>query len=126
MAHYAQLDENNIVTAVHVIDNNQEADKGEENIIDWLKTRSGGITWVKTSYNTLEGSHLKGGTPLRKNYAGLGYTYDAERDAFIPPQPHASWTLNETTCQWDAPTPYPDDARPYYWDESEQKWKTNE
>ena len=78
--------------------------------------------WIQTSYNTKGGVHLLGGTPLRKNYAGIGYTYDRTRDAFIPPQPFASWTLNEETCLWDAPTPYPTDGKVYRWDEPTTSW----
>ena len=78
--------------------------------------------WIQTSYNTKGGVHLLGGTPLRKNYAGIGYTYDRTRDAFIPPQPFASWVLNEDTCLWDAPTPYPTDDKRYGWDEPTTSW----
>jgi hypothetical protein len=78
--------------------------------------------WIQTSYNTQGGVHLLGGTPLRKNYAGIGYTYDRTRDAFIPPQPFASWVLNEDTCLWDAPTPYPIDDKRYRWDEPTTSW----
>jgi hypothetical protein len=79
-------------------------------------------TWLRTSYNTQGGVHSQGGTPLRKNYAGIGYSYDAQRDAFIPPQPYASWLLNEDTCLWDAPTPMPQDGKPYRWDEPTTSW----
>ena len=79
--------------------------------------------WIQTSYNTHGGVHKLGGTPLRKNYAGVGYTYDAERDAFIPPKPYASWSLNEDTCLWDAPTPYPDDGQMYQWNEDTTSWE---
>jgi hypothetical protein len=78
--------------------------------------------WIQTSYNTQGGVHLLGGTPLRKNYAGIGYTYDAARDAFIPPQPYLSWLLNEDTCLWDAPVSYPTDEKPYKWDEITTSW----
>lgn len=78
--------------------------------------------WIQTSYNTRGGVHTNGGTPLRKNYAGIGFTYDHERDAFIPPQPFASWTLNETTCKWYAPKPYPIDSNVYTWDEETLSW----
>jgi len=78
--------------------------------------------WIQTSYNTQGGVHLLGGTPLRKNYAGIGYTYDRTRDAFIPPQPFASWVLNEQTCLWDAPTTYPTDGKIYRWDEPTTSW----
>ena len=78
--------------------------------------------WVQTSYNTHGGVHATGGTPLRKNYAGIGYTYDKERDAFIPPKPFPSWVLNEDTCLWDAPIPYPQDGKKYRWDEAALNW----
>ena len=78
--------------------------------------------WIQTSYNTHAGVHALGGTPLRKNYAGIGYTYDRVRDAFIPPKPYASWTLNEDTCLWDAPVAYPDDGNRYTWDEATTNW----
>tara|TARA_R110002124_G_scaffold156213_1_gene323397 strand:- start:55 stop:393 length:339 start_codon:yes stop_codon:yes gene_type:complete len=79
-------------------------------------------TWVQTSYNTRGGVHLNNETPLRKNYAGIGGTYDAERDAFYSPQPYASWTLNDDTCLWEAPTAYPDDGKIYNWDEDTTSW----
>jgi hypothetical protein len=78
--------------------------------------------WIQTSYNTLGGVHTNGGTPLRKNYAGIGYTYDAQRDAFIPPKPFASWTLNETTCLWNPPVAMPTDNKMYRWDEATTSW----
>ena len=78
--------------------------------------------WVQTSYNTHGGVHSSGGTPLRKNYAGIGFTYDDVRDAFIPPQPFASWTLNETTCLWDSPVAYPDDGNLHNWNEETESW----
>ena len=78
--------------------------------------------WIATSYNTYGGVHIQGGTPLRKNYAGVGYSYDAVRDAFIPPQPFPSWTLNEDTCQWDAPVAMPTDGKMYQWEEQTQAW----
>jgi hypothetical protein len=80
-------------------------------------------TWLRTSYNTIGGVHTQGGTPLRKNYAGIGYSYDATRDAFIPPQPYASWILNEDTCQWSAPTPAPvEEGKLFRWDEPTLSW----
>lgn len=79
-------------------------------------------TWIQTSYNTRGGVHTNGGTPLRKNYAGIGFTYDHEKDAFIPPKPFASWTLNEETCLWDAPTPIPNDGKFYTWNEDTLSW----
>jgi hypothetical protein len=79
--------------------------------------------WIQTSYNTRGGVHQLGGVPLRKNYAGIGYTYDRVRDAFIPLQPYPSWTLNEDTCRWDSPTPYPEDGKRYIWDEETLSWQ---
>lgn len=77
--------------------------------------------WIQTSYNTRGGQHPEG-RPLRKNYAGIGYTYDPVRDAFIPPKPYASWVLNEDACLWDAPVPYPTDGKMYQWDEATTNW----
>jgi hypothetical protein len=110
MAHFAKVIDG-IVTEVLVID---------QDVIDtgWFGDPS---LWVQTSYNTYGGQHPEG-RPLRKNYAGIGYTYDAERDAFIPPQPFASWVLNEDTCLWDAPTAKPDDGKLYIWDEATLAW----
>ena len=116
MAHWAEIDENNLVTRV-LVGNNNDSNEG----YDWLIENLGG-TWVKTSYNTHGGVHNNGGTPLRKNYAGIGYTYDADRDAFIPPQPFASWVLNEDTCLWEAPVEYPSDGKIYIWDEDATNW----
>ena len=115
MAHFARLDENNIVTFVTV---GRQEDDGKE---AELSARTGDV-YKQTSYNTHGGVHALGGTPLRKNYAGIGYTYDAGRDAFIPPKPYASWLLNETTCLWDAPVAYPDDGKRYSWDEATTSW----
>lgn len=108
MAHFAKV-EDGIVTQVIV---------AEQDVID-----SGlfGDGWIQTSYNTRGGQHPEG-RPLRKNFAGVGYTYDAVRDAFIPPQNYPSWTLNEDTCLWDAPVPYPDDGKFYNWDEGTLAW----
>jgi hypothetical protein len=78
--------------------------------------------WIQTSYNTHGGVHKNGGTPLRKNYAGIGYTYDRTRDAFIPPQPFASWTLDDNTCLWNAPVAMPTDGKFYNWDEATTAW----
>jgi hypothetical protein len=78
--------------------------------------------WIQTSYNTNGGIHTNGGVPLRVNYAVVGFSYDPTRDAFIPPQPHNSWLLDETTCNWNAPTPYPTDNLMYYWDEDTLVW----
>ena len=115
MAHFAKLDENNIVTFVTV---GRQEDDGKE---AELCARTGDV-YKQTSYNTHGGVHALGGTPLRKNYAGIGYTYDPVRDAFVPPRPYASWVLNETTCLWDAPVAYPDDGKRYSWDEATTSW----
>jgi hypothetical protein len=121
MAHWAELDENNIVTRV-LVGSNEDPDEGYQWLIDNL-----GGTWVKTSYNTIAGTHILGGTPFRKNYAGIGYTYDLARDAFIAPKPDElnSWVLNEETCQWQAPIEMPSDApegKYYTWDEESVSW----
>lgn len=119
MAHYAFLNEDNIVTEVIV-------GKDENNGgIDWQSHYGDirGQVCKRTSYNTYGGVHLTGGTPFRKNYAGLGYTYDETRDAFIPPQPFDSWTLNETSCIWEAPTAYPTDGQQYTWNEETTSWE---
>ena len=118
MAHFAEIDENGIVLRVLVVDNAQES-----NGQDFLANTLGlGGTWVKTSYNTVGGVHNNGGTPLRKNYAGIGYTYDSVRDAFIPPKPFASWLLNETSCLWEAPVAMPTDGALYIWNEETTSW----
>ena len=120
MAHFAEVDENNIVTRVLVVDNSQE-DNGQEFLANTLGL---GGTWVKTSYNTQGGVHTSGGTPFRKNYAGVGYTYDSGRDAFIPPKPYASWLLNEDTCLWDATTPMPvEEGKIFKWVEEDLNWQ---
>jgi hypothetical protein len=118
MAHYAFLDENNIVTEVIV---GLDQDVGG---IDWEHHYGTfrGQMCKRTSYNTHSGDHSAGGTPYRKNYAGIGYIYDAALDAFIPPQPYASWLLDEDTCMWQAPVPMPDDGDLYTWDEDQQQW----
>ena len=110
MAHYAFLDENNIVTEVIVGIDETELIEGESPDVWYGKFRS--QTCVRTSYNA----------NIRKNYAGIGYTYDEERDAFIPPKPFASWLLDEDTCQWEAPVPHPADGELYVWDEENQDW----
>jgi hypothetical protein len=119
MAHFAKLDSNNIVVFVTA---GRDEDNGQE---DEISLRTGDV-YKQTSYNTIGGKHLLGGTPFRKNYAGLGYTYDSERDAFIPPKPFPSWVLNEDTCQWGAPVAMPDDGQRYYWDEATISWVVNE
>jgi hypothetical protein len=82
--------------------------------------------WIQTSYNTYGGIHKNGGTPLRKNYAGIGYTYDRNRDAFIPPKPFASWVLDDNTCLWNAPVAMPTDGQLYHWDEATTSWVVND
>jgi hypothetical protein len=118
MAHYAFLDENNMVT--YVMTGKDEGD-GD---YDWEEFYGNelGQTCKRTSYNTYGGQHLLGGTPYRKNYAGYGYYYDEQRDAFVPPKPYPSWVLNEATCLWTAPVAHPDDNKSYTWDETQVTW----
>jgi hypothetical protein len=116
MAHFAELNENNVVTRV-IVGVDEPLD-GES-----IYAETTGTVWKKTSYNTISGEHRLGGTPFRKNYAGIGHTYDPNRDAFIPPQPFPSWTLDEQTCQWNPPVLYPDDGKQYFWDELNVFWK---
>ena len=115
MAHFAKLDANNVVVFVTV---GRDEDDGKE---AELSARTGDV-YKQTSYNTNGGVHALGGTPFRKNYAGIGYAYDSQRDAFIPPKPYASWVLNEGTCLWDAPVPMPTDDKRYSWDEATTSW----
>lgn len=115
MAHFAQIDENNIVTNVVVVDDSQEH-RGHEFLSNDLGF---GGRWERTSYNTFGNQHRLGGQPFRKNFACIGYKYDEARDAFIPPQPYPSWTLDEETCLWQAPKPFPtDESKIWKWDES--------
>jgi hypothetical protein len=120
MSHFAEINSDNIVQRVLVID--QET----------VNTGAWGASsnWIQTSYNTRGGVHYApnshtpdNGVALRKNYAGQGFTYDATRDAFYEPQPYASWTLDDDTCQWNPPTAYPDDGKMYDWDEDNTEWK---
>ena len=111
MTHFAKV-KDGIVTKVIVAE--------QEYIDNVVETEAG--TWVQTSYNTHGGVHSLGGTPLRKIYAGIVYTYDADNDSFIPPKPFNSWILNETTCLWEAPVAYPDDDNRYTWNETNQTW----
>lgn len=115
MAHFVRLDENSIVVQGIVVHNNELIDNGVESEakgIAFCQSLFAGATWVQTSYNGR----------IRKNYAGIGYTYDEARDAFIPPKPYASWLLDEGTCQWEAPVPYPVDGEQYTWDEATTSW----
>ena len=122
MAHFSKLGTGNIVERVEVVSNDIATD--EQTGIDFLNNLYGTRdTWKQTSYNTKGGVHLLGGTPFRKNYGGIGFTYDQTKDAFIPPKPFDSWTLNETTCIWEAPVDYPSDGKDYEWDESSTSWK---
>ena len=114
MAHFAQIDSNNTVIQVIVVEQ------------DVINTGLFGdpTTWIQTSYNTHGGQHSQGGTPLRKNYAGIGYTYDSGRDACVPPKPYPSWLLDEDTCWWTAPVaqPEPQEGVVYSWNEDTQSW----
>ena len=118
MAHWAEIDSDNIVTRVLVV-----ADDVEDGQTFLAETLGLGGTWKKTSYNTHGGVHSNGGNPYRKNYAGIGFTFDAVKDAFIPPKPFASWTLDAETCLWEAPVAMPTDGNVYVWDEATTSWK---
>jgi len=118
MAHFAEIDESNTVVRVLVVPDAQEG-RGQEYLADDLGL---GGTWKNTSYNTQGGVHANGGTPYRKNYAGIGYTFDAAKDAFIAPKPYASWVLDEATCTWQAPVAMPKDDKIYRWDEETISW----
>ena len=127
MASFAKIGLNNKVIGVHSLHNDvlKDANGVEQEVlgIDFLTKLIGWSIWKQTSYNTHSGVHTLGGTPLRKNHAGIGYTYDEDRDAFIPPKTYPSWTLNEDTCQWEAPVAYPDDGKRYTWNEETISWK---
>ena len=110
MAHFAQIKDGIVIQVV----------VAEPEIIALLE--DGHTQWIQTSYNTSAGKHTTGGTPLRKNYAGIGYSYDADRDAFIPPSPWPSWLLDEDTCLWRPPVPKPDNVNSWDWDETAGKW----
>jgi hypothetical protein len=130
MASFAKIGLNGKVIAVHSVVNEVLHDSNgieqEVNGIDFLTKLHGWAIWVQTSYNTHGGVHSSGGTPLRKNFAGIGYTYDEDRDAFIPKKPYQSWVLNETTCQWEAPVSMPttelEENQYYSWNESIINW----
>jgi len=113
MGHFAQIDKNNVVVQVIVAEQ------------EFINTGIMGNpnSWIQCSYNTVGGRHVLGGTPLRKNFPGAGYTYDPEKDAFIPPQPNWRWVLNTNTCLWEPPLPYPTDGLEYKWDDSTGSWK---
>ena len=125
MASFVKLGKGNIVLKGESVSN--DIATTEQAGVDFLNnlynTRD---VWKQTSYNTFAGEHKLGGTPFRKNFAGIGYSYDQTRDAFIPPQPYRSWTLNEDTCQWESPVVKPDDGNSYNWNEETQQWDLNE
>ena len=129
MAHFAKLGINGKVIGVHVINNTDILNASgveDETVGQQFLERVHGwpaSMWIQTSYNTSAGTHKLGGAPLRGNYAGLGMTYDDDNDIFIGKQPYASWTLNTTTAQWDAPTPRPEDGKYYTWNESTKAWE---
>ena len=126
MASFAKIGLNNKVIGVLSVHNNVLKDAGgiEQEVlgIDFLTKLYGWSIWKQTSYNTVGGVHKLDGTPFRKNHAGIGYTYDEDRDAFIPPKNYPSWTLNEDTCRWEAPVAYPDDGKKYEWNEETTSW----
>jgi hypothetical protein len=126
MASFAKIGLNNKVIEVLSVVNEVLHDSNgiEQEVIgiDFLTKLTGYPVWIQTSYNTVGGVHNNGGTPLRKNHAGIGYTYDEDRDAFIPKKPFNSWILNESTCLWESPIPYPQDNNRYKWNEQNQSW----
>jgi hypothetical protein len=127
MASFAKIGLNNKVIEVLSVHNDVLKDSNgveQENIgIDFLTKLTGYPVWKQTSYNTSGGVHKLNGTPLRKNHAGIGMTYDEDKDAFIPKKPFNSWILNETTCLWESPVAYPDDGQKYNWNETIQNWE---
>jgi hypothetical protein len=126
MASFAKIGLNGKVIEVLSVHNNELLDANgveqEVNGIDFLTKLTGWAIWKQTSYNTIGGVHSNGGTPFRKNHAGIGYTYDEDRDAFISPKPFNSWILNEDTCLWEAPVDYPNNGQRYIWNETNQVW----
>jgi hypothetical protein len=122
MAHFAKLGKGNIVERVEVVSN--DIATTEQAGVDFLNTlyKTNDI-WKMTSYNTFGGIHKLGGTPFRKNFAGIGFKYEQYKNAFIPPKPFNSWTLNEDTCLWEAPVVYPSDGQNYKWNETIQNWE---
>ena len=126
MASFAKIGSNNEVIEVLSVHNNELLDSNgveqEINGIDFLTNLTGYSVWKQTSYNTFSNTHKLNGTPFRKNHAGIGYTYDKDRDAFIAPKPFDSWSLDEDTCIWEAPVAMPDDDNMYTWNETNQTW----
>jgi hypothetical protein len=130
MASFAKIGLNGKVIEVQSLVNEVLHDANgieQESIgIDFLTKLTGWAIWKQTSYNTHAGVHNNNGTPLRKNHAGIGYTYDEDKDAFIPPKPYNSWILNEDTCNWEAPVAYPTDGGTYTWNEETTTWNLND
>jgi hypothetical protein len=126
MASFAKIGLNNkvieVLSVVNEVLHDSNGVEQEAIGIDFLTKLTGYPLWKQTSYNTVGGVHNNGGTPLRKNHAGIGYTYDEDRDAFIPKKTFNSWILNETTCLWESPIPYPQDNNKYKWNEQNQSW----
>ena len=127
MASFAKIENNIVITVESVVNEVLKDSNGveQENIgIEFLKTlyNEPNAIWKQTSYNTIGNIHKLGGTPFRKNHAGIGYTYDSQRNAFIPQKPYNSWILNESTCLWEAPVAYPTNGQIYIWNEENQSW----
>jgi len=134
MASFAKINSSNIVVQVIVVNDNEllvDGNENEQKGINFLNAtyKVDNVNWKQTSYNTHSGVHSEGGTPLRKNYAGIGFTYDVSRDAFIAPKPYASWILDEVTCHWNSPVAMPSDAsatKRYNWNEENINWEVVE
>jgi len=126
MASFAKIGLNNkvieVLSVVNEVLHDSNGVEQEAIGIDFLTKLTGYPVWKQTSYNTHGGVHDNGGTPFRKNHAAIGYSYDEDRDAFIPKKPFNSWVLNETTCLWESPIPYPQDNNRYNWNEQNQSW----
>ena len=124
MATFAKIGANNLVIDICSVNDKDTSDENGVEVesigVTYLTELTGHANWKKTSQNTYKNQHSEGGTPFRKNYAGIGFTYDESKDAFIPAQKYASWTLNESSCRWEAPNPWPEETpqRGYYWDEA--------
>ena len=127
MASFAKIGLNNkvieVLSVVNEVLHDSNGVEQEVNGIDFLTKLTGWAIWKQTSYNTHGGVHTNGGTAFRKNFAGIGYTYDETRDAFISPKPYSSWLLNEESCQWESPIPYPQDGNKYTWNETIKNWE---
>ena len=126
MASFAKIGLNGkvieVLSVVNEVLHDSNGVEQEVNGIDFLTKLTGYPLWIQTSYNTHGGVHSSGGIPFRKNHAGIGFIYDEDRDAFIPPKPYQSWTLNESSCNWESPIPYPQDNNKYNWNEQNQSW----